>query len=51
MLYSGCDKENVTTKKLNKHIPCGYSMLLIIIVKRPNKELREIAQGILNTKT
>ena len=66
MPYSGCDKENVTTKKLDKHVPCGYS---INVVSNHNKEtkqtvyrgegavstfckeLREIAQGILNTET
>ena len=35
MPYSGCDKENVTTKKLDKHVPCGYS---INVVNNHNKE-------------
>ena len=26
MRYSTCDKGNVTTKKLNKQVPCGYSI-------------------------
>ena len=65
MPYSGYDKENVTTKKLDKHVPCGYS---INVVSNHNKvtkqtvyrgkgtvstfckELRKIAQGILNTE-
>ena len=63
--YSGCDKENVTTKKLDKDVPCGYS---INVVNNHNKEtiqtvyrgegavstfckrLRKTAQGILNTE-
>ena len=24
--YSTCDKEDVTTKYLNKHVTCGYSL-------------------------
>ena len=24
--YSSCDKEDVITKKLNKQVPCGYSI-------------------------
>ena len=35
MPYSGCDKENVTTKKLDKHVPCRYS---INVVNNHNKE-------------
>ena len=27
--YCTCDKENVTTKKLNKQVPCGYSLNLV----------------------
>ena len=27
--YSTCDKEIVTTKKLNKQVPCGYSINVI----------------------
>ena len=27
--YSTCDKENVKTKKLNKQVPCGYSINVI----------------------
>ena len=27
--YSTCDKEDVTTKKLNKQVPCGYSINVI----------------------
>ena len=29
MLYSTCDKENVTTKKINKQVPCGYSLNVV----------------------
>ena len=65
MPYSGCDKANVTTKKLDKHVPCGYS---INVVNNHNKEtiqtvyrgegavstfckqLRKTLQGILNTE-
>ena len=27
--YSTCDKESVITKKLNKQVPCGYSINVI----------------------
>ena len=27
--YSTCDKENVKTKKLNKQVPCGYSINVV----------------------
>ena len=27
--HSTCDKENVKTKKLNKQVPCGYSINVI----------------------
>ena len=36
--YSTCDKENVTTKKLNKHVPCGYS---INIVTNHNNDFKQ----------
>ena len=64
--YSSCDKENVTTKKLNEHVSCGYSINVVnnhsketkqTVYRGENavstfcKELREIAQGILNTET
>ena len=63
--YSGCDKENVTTKELNKHTPCGYSINVgsnlsnetkqtyfrgESTVSRFCKELRKTAQDILNTE-
>ena len=63
--YSGCDKENVATKKLNKHTPCGYSINIgsnlsneikqtyfrgESTVSRFCKELRKTAQDILNTE-
>ena len=66
MPYSGCDKENVTTKKLNKHVPCGYSINVVNNHRKETiqtvhrgesavstfcKELPEIPQGILNTET
>ena len=65
MPYSGFDKANVTTKKLDKDVPCGYS---INVVNNHNKEtiqtvyrgegavstfckqLRKTLQGILNTE-
>ena len=37
MPYSDCDKENVTTKRLDKHVPCGYS---INVVNNHNKETK-----------
>ena len=61
--YSGCDKENVTTKNINKHTPCGYSINVgsnlsnetketyfrgESTVSRFWKELRKTAQDILN---
>ena len=63
--YSGCDKENVATKKLNKDIPCRYSINVVrshskeikqtyfrgeSTVSRFCKELRKTAQDILNTE-
>ena len=66
MPYSGCDKENATTKKLDKHVPCGYSINVVSNHNKETKETiyrgegavstfckesREIAQGILNTET
>ena len=66
MPYSCCDKENVTTKKLNKHVPCGYSINVVNNHRKETiqtvhrgesavstfcKELPEIPQGILNTET
>ena len=27
--YSTCDKEDVTTKYLNKHVTCGYSLNVV----------------------
>ena len=36
--YSTCDKENVTSKKLNKQVPCGYS---INVVTNHNKQSKQ----------
>ena len=64
--YSVCDKENVTIKKLDKHVPWGYSINIVNnhiketiqtvysgegSVSTFYKELRETVQGILNTET
>ena len=61
--YSTCDKENVTTKKINKQVPCGYSINVITnhnnqskqnyyrgdsTVSTFCKEIRDIAQNLLN---
>ena len=63
--YSGCDKENVATKKLNKDIPCRYSINVARSHSKERKqtyfrgestvsifckELRKTAQDILNTE-
>ena len=63
--YSTCDKENITNKKLNKQVPCGYSINVITNHnKQPKqtyyrgdstvttfcKEIRDIAQDLLNIK-
>ena len=60
--YSTCDKEIVTTKKLNKQVPCGYSISIInnhnnsskqtyyrdeSTVSTFCKEIRAIAQDVL----
>ena len=37
--YSTCDKENVTTKKINKQVPCGYS---INVVTNHNNESNKL---------
>ena len=36
--YSTCDKENVITKKLNKQVPCGYS---INVITNHNKQSKQ----------
>ena len=36
--YSTCDKENVTSKKLNKQVPCVYS---INVVTNHNKQSKQ----------
>ena len=61
--YSTCDKENVTTKKLNKQVPCGYSINVITNHNKQSKqtyyrgdatistfcnEICDIAQNLLN---
>ena len=61
--YSTCDKENVKTKKLNKQVPCGYSINVVTnhnnvskqtyyrcdaTVSTFCKEIRNIAQDLLN---
>ena len=61
--YSTCDKENVTNKKLNKHVPCGYSVNVVTnhdkktkqthyrgdaVVPTFSKEIHDIAQNLIN---
>ena len=61
--YSTCDKENVITKKLNKQVPCGYSINVITNHNKQSKqthcwgestvatfckEIRDIARNLLN---
>ena len=36
--YSTCDKEDVTTKKLNKQVPCGDS---INVITNHNKQSKQ----------
>ena len=60
--YSTCDKENVTSKKLNKQVPCGYSINVVTSHNNDSKqtyykgdttvttffnEIRDIAQTLL----
>ena len=66
MPYSGCDKENVTTKNLNKHVPFEYSINVVnnhsketkqTVNRGENaattffKELHKTVHGILDTET
>ena len=61
--YSTCDKENVKTKKLNKQVPCGYSINVVTNHNNQSKQtyyrgdatvstfckkIRNIAQDLLN---
>ena len=46
--YSTCDKENVTTKKLNKHVPCGYSINVVTNHDKKTKQVRDIVQNLIN---
>ena len=41
--YSTCDKENVITKKLNKQVPCGYS--INVITNHNNKSKQTYHRG------
>ena len=36
--YSTCDKENVKTKKLNKQVPCGYSINVVTNLNNKSKQ-------------
>ena len=60
--YSTCDKENVTSKKLNKQVPCVYSINVVTNHNKQSKqtyyrgnatvttfcnEIRDIAQNLL----
>ena len=61
--YSTCHKENVTTRKCNKQVPCGYSINVVNSHSKESKqtyyrgnatvttfckEIRDIAQNLLN---
>ena len=37
--YSTCDKENEATKKLNKHVPCGYSINVVNTCNNTSKQI------------
>ena len=37
--YSTCDKENKATKKLNKHVPCGYSINVVNTCNNTSKQI------------
>ena len=65
LTYSTCDKENVASEKLNKQVPCGYSINVVTNHNRQSKEtyyrgestvstfckeIRDIAQDLLNIK-
>ena len=38
MPYSTCDKENITTKKINKQGPCGYSLNVVANHNKKSKQ-------------
>ena len=61
--YSTCDKEDITIKTLNKHVPCGYSLNVVTnhdkqtkqthyrgdnVVATICKEVRDRAQDLIN---
>ena len=48
MPYSTCDKENVTTKKINQQVPCGYS---INVGASHNNETKQTYRGSSTVKT
>ena len=64
--YSGCDNKDVKTKKINNHVPCGYSINVVNNHSDQTKqtfyrgegtvsvfceELSKIVQDMLNTET
>ena len=38
MPYGTCDKENITTKKINKQVPCGYSLNVVTNHHKKSKQ-------------
>ena len=36
--HSTCDKENVKTKKINKQVPCGYSINVVVNHNNQSKQ-------------
>ena len=38
----------VTTKKLNKHVPCGYSINVVTNHDKKTKQVRDIVQNLIN---
>ena len=38
VLYSTCDKEHETCKKVNKQVPCGYSINVVSVHRKTSKQ-------------
>ena len=46
--YSTCDKENGTSKVINNHVPCGYSISVVNNHNNTNKLIIAVTMRFLN---
>ena len=47
--YSTCDKEDVTTKYLNKHVTCGYSLNVVTDHDKQTKQTHSRGDNVITT--